>query len=273
MTDLLVRWAMYTKCQPLWAKFCHSLLEWIFPQECVGCKKQRLSKDDFGFCSICVDSWLVVSSGDVCQICWLPILTSYDDLNGSKNEQINKKKALICLSCRKKRPAYQFMKAPFGYGGSIAFVLREFKRGHREDLAFWLSFLLWESLEFASSQVDYVLPVPIHPKKIYRRGYNQVVLLLQMVQRHFVKKLPVLYDALIRTGLQQQQGLNFYHRKEMLDREDFSLTLQGKSAIRGKKILLVDDVITTGATVESLTHLLLKNGAYSVAILALMRTY
>ena len=157
--------------------------------------------------------------------------------------------------------------APFAFGGAVAEAVRRFKYGARPDLARPLGHLLRAAVQDAGLRAVVVVQVPLHPRRRAERGYDQAGLLA----RHVAAALdrPHRPGALwrIRHGAAQAS----------LGREDRrsnpALAFEGDPRrLRGAQVLLVDDVITTGATVRACRDALLAAGAASpIVILGLAR--
>lgn len=112
------------------------------------------------------------------------------------------------------------------------------------------------------NEIDICIPVPLHPKKLKSRGYNQAEAIAQGIAE--VMNLPCESQSLQRaTHTKSQTKKGKYARYENM-REVFEVADPAK--FYGKHVLLVDDVVTTGATLESCAHLLLENGAAGVSI-------
>ena len=134
-----------------------------------------------------------------------------------------------------------------------------------------LSFMPW--LKTAGQDflmdADYLVPVPLHPWRLLRRRYNQAGL---MAQRLGVETgIPVLLDALKRNRHTPSQGhLKAGERSKNVLRA-FSLNEKYSGSIKKKKIVLIDDVFTTGSTIKECSKILLKGGASDIFILTLAR--
>ena len=114
---------------------------------------------------------------------------------------------------------------------------------------------------------DIVLPVPLHPKRLKERGFNQSGLLAKEFSR--MQGLPVSFDLLIRKNwTEPQTRLN---RKERLENVKGAFSLCDASAVRGRRVLLIDDVFTTGTTLSECAKTLKKAGASEVHVLTVTR--
>lgn len=116
-------------------------------------------------------------------------------------------------------------------------------------------------------RMDEVVPVPLHPSRQYERGYNQAELLAQSLCRPL--RLPVRADVLVRTrATGSQVGRS---RSERLHALRHAFDVQNPALVRGRHILLVDDVLTTGATAITCAEALLCAGAKEVALITACR--
>lgn len=127
----------------------------------------------------------------------------------------------------------------------------------------------WRLKEFFSKNtIDLMLPMPLHPKKEYSRGYNQATTLCQGIQEATAMKY--MDNVLLRTFNTSTQTKKT--RIERWDNVAEVFEISDPSSIENKHVLLIDDVITTGASTEACANLLLKNKAASVSICSLAYT-
>lgn len=172
-----------------------------------------------------------------------------------------------CQSTNAEVPVTQEIVAGGLYTGALAIAVKRLKYSSRPDLARPLGAWLSDRALTAGLTADLVVPVPLHPRKLRDRGYNQSVLVASHVARalgaHFAPR------ALLRTRDTAAQA--------SLDREDRKRNIAGafvareRKAIRGKHIVLIDDVATTGATLKACVEALKAAGAESVTALVLAR--
>ena len=130
----------------------------------------------------------------------------------------------------------------------------------------WLGEILKENKEF--SAIDYIIPVPLHPKKLRERGYNQVTKFGQTVGKHL--NITYLENSLIRISSTKTQ--TFKARFERFNNIDTKFLLTDPSFFDHKNILLIDDVITTGATLEACAKEFLKSKNCTISILTIAYT-
>lgn len=118
----------------------------------------------------------------------------------------------------------------------------------------------------AMADADWIVPVPLHPKRLRERGFNQALLL---ARAFFPKDRRIAHDLLVRTRLTEPQtNFNGNARRRNLKN---AFGVVSPHHLHGKKILLIDDVFTTGTTVNECARVLKKNGAAEVMVLTLAR--
>ena len=163
------------------------------------------------------------------------------------------------------------------YLGAFKALICAYKYRYRVELAVPLSRILWQTLHryWDPQQIDCIVPVPLHKRRLRERGFNQAELMIRAwpavnhapAQRP--KQLEFLADNLVRDRYTPPQiGLDYRQRvANMID----AFQLSDPSVFRGRRVLLVDDVLTTGATVNACARVLLKAEAASVEVLTLAR--
>ena len=130
----------------------------------------------------------------------------------------------------------------------------------------WLGEILKQNNEF--SDIDLIVPVPLHPKKLKQRGYNQVSKFGEKLSYHLKK--PFSENELLRTSTSKTQ--TFKARFERFNNNDTKFQLKDTSTFKDKHILLIDDVITTGATLEACAKELQKTEGVKISILTMAYT-
>lgn len=153
--------------------------------------------------------------------------------------------------------------APFG--GSVAEGIRRFKYGDRPDLARPLGRLLLGAAREAGMSVDLVVPVPLHPRRLAERGYNQAALLAAHVADGLPASLAPRALCRVRSTAQQAQ----LPRDLRLQNVVGAFRVRAPERVQRRRVALVDDVATTGATLAACREALLGAGAASVTYLVL----
>ncbi len=171
-----------------------------------------------------------------------------------------------CGHCLHQPPPWQRCIAPLLYRPPANQLLTSFKYSGRLQGGRLLTTLLIDELQRSSSKVDLIVPVPLHWRRRWSRGFNQAELIAD--QLGAALSIPVAMKALQRVRpTTAQQSLDARARARNL-RGAFTLL----RPIAGLRVALVDDVVTTGATAAELSRLLLKGGAAAVELWALART-
>jgi ComF family protein len=145
-------------------------------------------------------------------------------------------------------------------------TIKQFKYHNLPQLAQPLAKLLISTLIAESSLPDFIVaPIPLHHKRYRQRGYNQSELLASIVSQHFGWAMMTDLHRVINT--EHQAGLN---RQQRLKNLDNAFVYSGPS-LEGKHILLVDDVVTTGTTLQSVTEALFPSEPVAIWALAVAR--
>ena len=138
-------------------------------------------------------------------------------------------------------------------------LIHALKYHDRQQVGLWLG--QWYATELAQTGyfagVDLVLPVPLHPKKKKKRGYNQVTLFAREIATQL--QVPYMEDILIKQQYNSAQAKKHWLERQKSSKEQF--VLRDTTTIAGKHILLVDDIVTTGATLTQCATLLIGAGA------------
>ena len=202
------------------------------------------------------------------------------------DEQLVKNEVEICLKCRFELPITNFtdetdnkvaqafygrVKIEFatsllfyrtkGISQKIIYQLKyKGKQGVGSILGKWLGLELKESKRFSS--IDYIVPVPLHPKKLKKRGYNQLSTFGNSISQ--ILEVPLIHDVLIKKFATNTQTLK--RRFERWKNVNEIFYLSDTSIFKNKHILLIDDVITTGATLEACALELSKTKDIKISI-------
>ncbi len=173
----------------------------------------------------------------------------------------------LCGRCQRSQPAFNAVYSPFLYEQPVANLIQRLKFDHKLDLARALGTLLGNYLSHAlHTRPDLIIPVPMHRRRLGERGFNQALELSRFVGRQL--------------GVPVEGGLVYRHKATppqlgltMRDRES---NVRNVFRLRGKlppaaSILLLDDVMTTGMTVNSLARELVKHGAAEITVATVAR--
>lgn len=230
------------------------LLTKIFPTFWHYCKLCGLPSGNL-ICSTCFEE-LELLPESKCSLCKIPII------NNSK----------ICLNCENSHIYYDNLFCTFKYATPLNKILHDFKYKGNVVHSSLLGLLLYQNLATLAHITDYdlIIPTPLHKDKLKQRGFNQSDKILDYT-RGMIKKLPINNKILIRCKNTDAQAQTKLADRNHNLTDAFKLTCNSRD-ISGLKILLVDDVVTTGATINSIAQLLKSNGAATVDACCLMRT-
>lgn len=174
---------------------------------------------------------------------------------------------LVCSACARRSPPYDRARAALVYDDGARPLLLAFKHGDRTDAAGPLGGWMARVGDEVLGAADVIVPVPLHRWRLWRRRFNQAGLLAAALARRSGR--PVRVDVLRRVRATPPQG----HLGRARRRENVrgAFRVMRPDRIAGRRVLLVDDVLTTGATVAECARLLRRAGAESVDVLTLAR--
>jgi ComF family protein len=177
----------------------------------------------------------------------------------------------LCGGCRRRPFPFARAFAAYAYGGSLTPAIVRFKHGGSRHLARPLGRCLEPIIEQAvGAGIEVVCPVPLHARRLRQRGYNQVLELLRLARPRLAQSgADLLPDAMVRVVDTPTLGHHSPDRRRDIVARAFAVVRPKK--IVGKRVLLVDDVMTTGATLAEGTRTLLSAGARSVIVAVLAR--
>jgi competence protein ComFC len=156
----------------------------------------------------------------------------------------------------------------FQNGGIIQSLIHHFKYQEMPRLATTLGSICCESNADLYDGYDYIIPVPLHRTRYSERGYNQSEMLAKGINK--IVKIPIAKRGLLKRVRQtpSQTGMTLEQREENV-REAFALSKKGIKEFQGKRVLIIDDVMTTGATMASVVSSLIEAKPKGVEIFAL----
>lgn len=237
-------------------KIVKKILGIIFPNHCLYCEK-IISAEGL-FCNCCWQKLQFITEPK-CSVCCHP----FEFLPANNN--------LICASCLKTLPHYDRAISVFFYNQLIKKIIGNLKYRDAIFVAKKLGKFLFNHARQEIIAADFIIVVPLHKKKLRQRKFNQSLLLCHaMLPKIFKTKL--IPDFLLRIkNTEAQVKLRSKQRRQNL-KSAFVLNPKYLKAVKNKKILLIDDVITTGATLNNCAKILKKHGAKQVTIFTIAKT-
>ncbi len=175
----------------------------------------------------------------------------------------------ICPSCLEHPPSFHTARAALAYDAHSRALVLPFKHADRTELARLFAPLLARAASTMLKNANLLIPVPLHRARLRHRGFNQSALLAKQLSR--LTRLPTLLDALQRTRPTPPLGpLDAAARRAAL-RGTIQLRPGKHPAIAGRHIVLVDDVMTSGATANACSDALLHAGATRIDVAVVAR--
>lgn len=216
--------------------------------KCIFCGRELAKDSKYCTCDDCLKT-LPYITGKVCKHCGEPI------------ESL----AQFCMQCKSHIDrGFDNARAVFLYKDQIKSMIQNFKFFGKRYLGEYLSWFLYDLYNQQNYKCDVVIPAPISEKSLKERGYNQTELLCKAFAE---KSLVVDSKSLIKhKETQHQVGLGYKDRQTNLIG---AFKVVDKDAVKNKKVLLVDDILTTGATASEISQTLKKAGATEVYVLTL----
>jgi len=178
-------------------------------------------------------------------------------------------KGAECGACAARAPAVHKARAAFAYEDVSRQLVLDFKHGGRLDALDQLARWMVRAGPDVLAGAQALIPVPLHPTRLFSRRYNQSTLLAKAVGKR--TGIPVEPDWLVRKRRTPTQAGQSGKARRRNVSGAFAVTARGQSELPGKTVVLIDDVMTTGATFEACAKPLLKSGAVFVNALALSR--
>ncbi len=232
-----------------------ALVDILFPPLCHCCKAYIPGQADIHICADCREKIRVIAS-PLCPLCGLP---------HAREGGIDH----LCGTCLTERRPFERARAAFEFDGPVQDLVHRFKYGKKPHLSRPLG-LLTSRLqeEFGNAPAaDFIVPVPLHDRRLRARGFNQSQLLGAVVAKQW--GVPLSVDNLRRLRwTDPQTGLNAEERARNV-RGAFGVARPER--FDGKRLLLMDDVFTTGSTVTECARELKRAGAREVSVLTVAR--
>ncbi|MCC5909570.1 MAG: ComF family protein [Clostridiaceae bacterium] len=237
-------------------QYIEALLDLIYPPNinCILCNKYLGGEGEYGICRDCLQQ--------------LPFIDHHSCPRCAKPNRIDTNDATEgCSECSDMRYHFDKVIASVEYKGDIQRLVHKFKYSDATYLAKNMAEIMTVTLKKHRVSADIIIAVPLHPNKRRQRGYNQSNLLAKYINRnlgiHYGKK-----NLIRKKDTKIMHSLSKTERKQNV--EDAFQVIKAYE-ILGKEVLLIDDVFTTGATVNSCSKELMKLGAKSVTVMAFAR--
>lgn len=229
------------------------MLEIFFPQTCSACKNISSKK----LCTSCISKLEFIVERDCCYSCGEPF--THIEKTGDQN---------YCLRCLKGEFYFNKARSVVFHRGTVKELLHQFK--YRDKLILVKTFceILIDKFPRDLSAFDLVLPVPLHIKKLRKREFNQSSLIAKCI----AKKFGCDFDPfnLFKTKENKPQ-FEMENLQERIRNVKGIFSVRKKEKLKGTSVLLVDDVFTTGSTINECSKVLFEAGVRYVQVLTLTR--
>ncbi len=238
----------------MWREFFHALADIIYPKTCLACKKQLKGTAN--------------TDNLVCLECWAKIKKNTPPFCYRCGRHLEKPVRNICPECTRKQLHFDRAFSPCAYEGIIKELIHAFKYQGKDYLGPVLGGLMVEFIKDYNVPVqllDVIIPVPLHETRMREREFNQAQILSSHIAGIFNKK--VSSDTLRRIRYTKTQT-ELENDQRLLNVKD-SFAVTKNEEIKNKNILLIDDVLTTGATSSEAASALKDAGANIVFVLTL----
>jgi len=212
--------------------------------------------------TICGDCWREINflGPPQCSACGLPFEFAENDAFSQD---------VLCGACERERPPYERARAAMVYGDFSRKMILAFKHADRTDTAPGLGRMLVQAGSDLIADADLIAPVPLHWTRLFQRRYNQAALLAGVVGR--VTGKAVVQDLLVRKRKTKPQGRMGPAERRRNLQGAIKVNAAKRDRLASRRVLLIDDVLTTGATATACANMLLRGGAGAVDVLTLAR--
>jgi ComF family protein len=237
-----------------WKRIGRDALDFLYPPLCISCRSQVAEPG-----SLCSTCWQDVAflDGPSCLCCGLPF-----DLDPGGET--------LCASCLADPPSFDRARAVMRYDEKSRGPILAFKHGDRLDLVPGFARWLRRAGRLLLDDADVIVPIPLHARRLWTRRYNQAAELSRALGKLSGK--PV--DAMLLTRIHatpSQGAMPSAAARRRNMRGAFQVPASRKEDVANRTVLLIDDVLTTGATVNACARVLKRAGASKVHVLALAR--
>ena len=224
---------------------------------------------DILFPCLCLHCEEKIPQGYLCKKCLGKIAFLYSPRCRYCAKPLTLGTSSVCQQCSGKIYPYQRLISATSYKEPMVGLIHLFKYKNYDYLAGFFASLMAKYLSkinFNSHNYHFITPVPLHPDKLKIRGYNQAKLLAKLLSNYF--KIPFRDDIIANTNIRPSQTKLLKERRE----KNVAGVFRAKGNLSGKRVILVDDIFTTGATISACSGALKKRGAETITIITLSKT-
>ena len=236
--------------------YWRSLIRILYPAVCVLCQIPLVLEETY-LCESCIPK-IESLKAPTCLKCARP-LPPYGNQRS------------VCSPCRSERPYYDRGFALVPYQESVKNIFHQIKFQKK----LWLLNIFLKPIRHVQSSIEIgnyevIVPVPLDSKRERERGFNQALIIAQMLNRSNQKHIPPICNVIQKRKKTLPQSQ--LRRQERLSNLEDAFCLKKRDRIRGKRVLLVDDIFTTGSTINECAKILKENGAEQVHFFTIARS-
>ncbi|MGB1077413.1 MAG: ComF family protein [Bdellovibrionales bacterium] len=240
--------------------FPKSVLDFLLPARCVVTGEIVESSE-----VLSPEAWSLLNFIDdpMCRVCGVPF--EFSDMDEREDAE-----GLTCGSCLDYPPVFERARVALRYDDGSRGLVLAYKHGDKTHMALPFSAWIEKAGKDILAQADLLVPVPLHWTRLVKRRYNQAGLLAQCLSKRVGVPVDTLHLKRVRKTLPQGHMKMEARRKNV--KGAFTVLEKDRARFDDKNIVLIDDVYTTGVTVNECARVLLEAGAKSVQVLCVART-
>jgi ComF family protein len=236
-----------------------NLLDLLLPPQCICC--DALVEVQGQLCAACFGRTDFITE-PLCSRCGVPFAAA--DQGGARGDE-----AALCPSCHASPPLFGRARAALRYNAQGRQLILPLKHADRPELATMLAPHMARAGAALLQHADLLVPVPLHRRRLFHRRYNQAALLAAAISP--ITGIPASLDALIRRHATASLDTKSPAERAAVVRDAFSIRPARAGLLSGRAIVLIDDVMTSGATADACTATLLAAGVRLVDVLLAAR--
>jgi ComF family protein len=229
------------------------LIDFIFPKCCLICNEFN----NINNYAICENCWKNLSFSKNVSHCYHCGLVTKD------NKENN-----LCIKCELLGTYFDDSKSVFIYDVYTKQIVTSLKFNDQTIFAKFVAKIISDYLLSDINNSDFIIPIPIHKRRLLKRKYNQSVLIARFIKKF--TKIPIKTDIIVKLKNTRPQSLLSMEERKLNLHNAFSI--KDHSIIKGSKIILLDDVVTTGSTVASCAKLLSKYMPDKITVISFARS-
>lgn len=253
----------------IFIRLWNRLLDLIYPEDyhCLNCGSHYIYSEIQCICSGCLQK--LHFNNRYCTICGRGLIgiSQKQDVDKGKT-----KEDFYCNYCKQKSFNFEQARSTACYNGLIRELILRYKYEDCTEYKYLLGHLLYSYFKYYynKEEIDLIIPIPLHKKRLDQRGYNQVQLLGEQLAKR--SGLPMINDVLVR--IDNNPPLYNYalkDRKRLL-KNSFTVVRDKKGILSDSTVLLIDDIFTTGTTVDTVARELKVSGGVSRILVLTLAT-